>query len=333
LITGGAGFIGLHLARHLVARGVQVDIVDNFSRGTRDGELKSAVQSGGIRILEDDLTEPGALSDVETDYRCIVHLAAIVGVSRVARRPYDVLIENVAMTRNAIDAARRQPELDRFVFLSTSEVYAGTMEYATLPLPTPEDTPLTVADLPQPRTSYMLSKIYGEAMCHQAGIPFTIFRPHNVYGPRMGLAHVIPELLHRAHAAPDGGFLEVYSGDHRRTFCFIDDAVEMMWRATESPRCEGETLNIGAQAPELSMSELGTIIGGIVGKTLEIVPLPPTPGSPPRRCPDMTKTSSLTMYTAGVGLVDGIQKTYDWYAAHGFEAQSATSERLARRRS
>jgi nucleoside-diphosphate-sugar epimerase len=323
LITGGAGFIGLHLARHLIARGAQVDIIDNFSRGTRDSEVAEAAESGAIRIFERDLTQPGVLADLETDYRYIVHLAGIVGVSRVARRPYEVLTENVAMTQNAIEGARRQTNLDRFVFLSTSEVYAGTMEYATLPLPTLEDTPLTVADLSQPRTSYMLSKIYGEAMCHQARIPFTILRPHNLYGPRMGLAHVIPELLQRAHAAPNGGFLEVHSGDHRRTFCFIDDAVEMIWRATGSTRGEGETLNIGSQAPELSMSELGTIVAQTVGKTLQIVPLPATPGSPPRRCPDMTKTSSVTTYTPRVGLVDGIRKTYEWYRSNSFAAQPA----------
>ena len=62
-----------------------------------------------------------------------------------------------------------------------------------------EDTPLTVADLERPRTSYMLSKIYGEALCRYSGLPFTIVRPHNVYGPRMGMAHVVPELLDRAH--------------------------------------------------------------------------------------------------------------------------------------
>ncbi len=321
MITGGAGFIGLHLARHLITNGIDVDIVDDFSRGTDDAELEAAVRSRKVRIIKRDLAVPQALSDVRTDYRWLFHSAAIVGVARVAQHPYDVLVDNIAMTRNAIEAAHRQTELDRFVFLSTSEVYAGGLAYSTLRLPTPEDTPLTVTDLSEPRTSYMLSKIYGEAMCRQAGIPFTILRPHNVYGPRMGLAHVIPELLQRADAASDGGILEVHSADHRRTFCFIDDAIEMIWRATESRRSAGETLNVGVQAPELSMGELAATVAEIVGKKLRIVPLPATPGSPARRCPDMAKMSNLTEYTPQVGLVEGIQRTYRWYASHGFAVQ------------
>ena len=85
-----------------------------------------------------------------------------------------------------------------FVFASTSEVYAGSLEHFGLPIPTPETAPLGLPDLGRPRTTYMLSKIYGEALCRHAGLPFTILRPHNLYGPRMGMAHVIPELHARA---------------------------------------------------------------------------------------------------------------------------------------
>jgi nucleoside-diphosphate-sugar epimerase len=72
-------------------------------------------------------------------------------------------------------------------------------------------------------------------MCHHAGVPLTILRPHNVYGPRMGLDHAIPEHLQRAHAADPGARLEVTSMDHRRTFCHVEDAVEMIWRAASAP--------------------------------------------------------------------------------------------------
>lgn len=281
--------------------------------------------SGGAEVLDRDLTQRAGLTDIPTDYRFVVHLAAIVGVARVTAHPYDVLTKNVTMLEHALAAARRQRELERFVFLSTSEVYAGTARYFTLSLPTPESMPLAVAALSEPRTSYMLSKIYGEAMCHQAGIPFTIVRPYNVYGPRMGLEHVIPEVLQRAHHASHGASLEVYSVDHRRTFCHVDDAVELISRAAESPRCVGETLNIGTQAPEVSMGELAELIARVVGKMLQIVPLPPTPGSPPRRCPDMTKTTSLTGYESQVGLAEGVGRTYDWYRANVFEARRAGS--------
>jgi nucleoside-diphosphate-sugar epimerase len=321
LITGGAGFIGLHLTRHIVARGGQVDLVDDFSRGTRDRELTQLLEVGGTRLLECDLTRPGALADVASDYHCVVHLAAMVGVARVADHPYDVLTSNVAMIANALDAARRQERLHRFVYVSTSEVYAGTLRYFTLPLPTPESTPVAVAELSQPRTSYMLSKIYGEALCHHAQVPFTIVRPHNVYGPRMGFVHVIPEVLKRAYDASDGGSLEVYSSGHTRTFCYIEDAVELMWRAAASPCCVGETLNIGTQAPEITMGELAALIARVVGKELKIVPLSATAGSPARRCPDISKAVTLTEYEPRVSLEEGIRRTYEWYRANVFEAR------------
>ena len=314
LVTGGTGFIGAHLANRLIERGYEVDLIDDFSRGANDDAIASLQRSGRTRLLERDLRSSGGLDDVDNDYDYIVHLAAIVGVANVLERPFAVLRDNVQMTAETIALARRQSALKRFLFASTSEVYAGTLEHFTLPVPTAESTPLAVPGLELARTSYMLSKLYGEAMCHQAGIAFTIVRPHNVYGPRMGLAHVIPELLWRAHKATDQR-LEVFSVDHRRTFCYVDDAVEMMVRAAESAQCEGETLNVGTQSPEVAIGELATLIVTVVGKNLEIVPRPPTPGSPERRCPDMSRMTALTGYESRVGLEEGIRRTYEAYRA------------------
>jgi nucleoside-diphosphate-sugar epimerase len=314
LVTGGAGFIGTHLVGRLVNDGYDVDVVDDFSRGVRDAAVTDLERSGHVRLLERDLRSPGALSGMDTGYSLVVHLAAIVGVANVLARPRDVLWDNVRMLEEALSLAGRQRSLERLVFASTSEVYAGSLEHGTLPFPTPETAPLTVPGLDRPRTSYMLSKIYGEAMCRQAGVPVTIIRPHNVYGPRMGMAHVIPELLHRAHTSTDGR-LEVYSVDHRRTFCYVEDAVELIVRAARSPNCEGETLNVGTQAPEISIGELATVICGVVGRDLEIVSLPATAGSPSRRCPDISKAVELTGFMPRVALEDGVRRTHEYYRA------------------
>jgi len=328
LITGGAGFIGLHLARRLVELGVDVDLVDDFSRGPEDAELDSLRARPGVRMIRRDLRVADALDDLGADFAYVFHLAAIVGVRRVVRQPYAVLDDNVAMLRAAVSLARRQTALERLVFVSTSEVYAGTLASSTLAFPTPEATPLTVAALTEPRSAYMLSKIYGEAMCHHAAVPFTIVRPHNVYGPRMGLAHVIPELLQRAHAAAPGESLEVASMDHRRTFCFVDDAVEMLWRAASSPGCRNATLNLGADRPEVSIGELARLIVETVDKPLEIVGLPATAGSPARRCPDTSRMTALTGYTAQVDLATGVARTYDWYRRCLFDREQALSREL-----
>jgi UDP-glucuronate decarboxylase len=314
LVTGGAGFIGSHLVSRLVDEGYDVDIVDDFSRGVRDQAIGALERSGHVRLLELDLRSPDALSGVGTAYSLVVHLAAIVGVANVLSRPRDVLWDNVRMLEGALSLARRQRGIERFLFASTSEVYAGSLEHGALAFPTPEAAVLSLPDLSRPRTSYMLSKIYGEAMCRQAGVPVTIIRPHNIYGPRMGMAHVIPELLNRARMCSDGR-LEVYSVDHRRTFCYVEDAVETIVRAVRSPRCEGETLNVGTQFPEISIGELARVICDVVGRNLEIVPLNPTAGSPSRRCPDISKTVELTGFAPQVALEDGISRTDEAYRA------------------
>jgi nucleoside-diphosphate-sugar epimerase len=318
LITGGGGFIGLHLARQLAEGGHEIDLLDDLSRGKRDADLEELLGRPGVSLIEGDLLAPGTGNELGTDYELVFHLAAVVGVANVAAEPLRVLRDNVAMTVAALEVAARQSNLARLVFASTSEIYAGTLELGSLPVPTPEDVPLTVPDPRRPRTSYMLSKLYGEALCLQSGLPVTVLRPHNVYGPRMGIAHVIPELLQRASATADGGRLEVYSVDHRRTFCFVSDAVEMMARAAEAPAGAGETLNLGAGGPEVAIGELAKLVLEVVGRDLEIEPLAPHAGSPARRCPDVSRMTELTGHEAQVPLEDGVRLTYDWYRENVF---------------
>lgn len=326
LITGGAGFIGFHLAKKLLGQDFAVDLLDNFSRGVLDPDLEQLVVDPNVSLINCDLMQGASLSGLRDDYHHIYHLAAIIGVANVLERPYAVLHDNVVLLEKVIEFSRHQKNLARLIFTSTSEVYAGTLRYFDLPIPTPENTPMAITDLSHPRTSYMLSKIYGEALCHQSGVPFTIIRPHNFYGPRMGLSHVIPELLQRAHDANSGDTLDVYSVDHKRCFCYIGDAVEMMVRAAESDACNGETLNIGVQQPELTIGEVAKTVIKIVEKELSINTKPAAPGSPLRRSPDMNKTAKLTGYTAEVGLVEGIAHTYEWYRKNIFEGKGVSAK-------
>lgn len=321
LITGGAGFIGLHLARHLIETGHgAVDLLDDFSRARRDRDLDDI--SGRVRLIERDLRHENATADLGGDYETIYHLAAIVGVATVQGRPYDVLSDNVRMTLSALELARRQRRLRRFVFASTSEAYAATQASIGVKVPTPEDVPLLVPPLGEARGTYLLSKIYGEALCAQSGVPFTVCRPHNVYGPRMGLRHVIPELLQRAHVARPGDGIEVWSVDHTRTFCYVADAVAMLALAADSQAACNATLNIGAAGPETTIKQLAELIFSAVGRPLTLVPRPATPGSPVRRCPDMARTEKMLGFRAGIGLAEGVGLTYDWYRTRVFEANS-----------
>lgn len=325
LITGGAGFIGLHLAKYLLDKGCQVHIIDNFARAIDDEDLDSVLANDNASFSRIDLLEKNMINNLDTNYDVIFHLAAIIGVVHVLEQPYNVLYDNIRMLGNMIDLARNQSNLSRFFFSSTSEVYAGTLKYFDLSTPTPESSPLTVTDLSHSRTSYMLSKIYGEALCQKSGIPFTIFRPHNIYGPRMGMAHVIPEQLQKANKANEGDSIEVFSADHTRCFCYIDDAIEMLWRMLESLECEGKTLNLGAQSPEVSIKEVVKACFKAADKSLKIKTMPATPGSPARRAPDMSQTFELTGFKSQVDLSDGIARTYDWYRENIFEGGRITA--------
>jgi nucleoside-diphosphate-sugar epimerase len=318
LITGGAGFIGLHLARHLLKKGCQVDLLDDFSRGRRDSDLDDIRRDKRIGIIEQDLLDHAAVEGLGHDYTEIFHFAAMLGVSNVIEHPFAVLDVNTRLTLNAIALARRQTGLKRFVFASTSEVYVGTLENFDLPIPTPESVALALPHLGRPRTSYMLSKLYGEALSLHSGLPMTIIRPHNVYGPRMGLSHVIPQLLERGFKTPAGGTLDVYSVDHTRTFCYIDDAVEMIERVVTAESANGKTVNVGTQAPEISIGRLAEIVVKVLGKPLVLAPQPATQGSPVRRAPEMTVCAKLTGYRSLTSLEEGVKRTFAWYRDHVF---------------
>lgn len=319
LITGGAGFIGYHLSKELLEKGYFVVLVDNFARGVEDAFLKELEVNEKVTFISADLLAEENVMKLGDDFDYIYHLAAIIGVQNVLNHPYDVLEKNTKLLMNMIDFARIQRHLRRFVFASTSEVYAGTLQFFDMEIPTPEDTPLAITPLQHPRTSYMLSKIYGEALLQQSGIPFTIVRPHNFYGQRMGMSHVIPELLKKAYFTKDGQALEVFSVDHKRSFCYISDAVTMIRMLAESESTVGQEYNIGNETPEITMMEVAQIILRVVDKPLEINAQPATEGSPSRRCPSMKKTTAVVGNRECVSLEEGIRKTFDWYRKYIFE--------------
>ena len=310
LITGGAGFIGFHLANRLLHNGDEVHILDNFSRGVMDSELKRLAND--INIIDENLLDENINNKLDRNYDYIFHLAALLGVNNVLKSPYQVLDKNVFLLKNAIIIAQNQKNLERLIFSSTSEVYAGTLKNYGLVFPTKEDTPLTITDLNEARTSYMLSKIYGESMCINSMLPITIIRPHNFYGPRMGLSHVIPELMKKVIESKNTR-IDVFSVDHKRTFCFIDDAVTAIQKLAESKKSIGQVYNIGDDEEEVNMGDLSKKIIKIIGRELIINPLPATPGSPERRCPDISKLRDDTNYVKEFPLESGLKQTFRWY--------------------
>lgn len=314
LVTGGAGFIGLHLARRLVEEGDDVTLADDFSRGRLDPELDSLRDRA--RLVTLDVTDEASLAHLDGEYDEIYHLAAILGVKRVLADPLRVLDVNLGGTRNLL---RWLDEAGggRLLLASTSEVYAWTRLFHELPVPTPEDVPLSLTDLSDPRSSYAASKIAAELAVRQwardRGREHVVVRYHNVYGPRMGWDHVIPELLQRAQAGQDP--LVVYSPGHRRAFCFVADAVEATIAAMRSPAAAGTTINVGNDREEIEIVELARRLLETAGLSRALEGRAAANDPVDRRCPDLTRARRLLGYEPRVGLDDGLDRTVAWYAA------------------
>jgi len=325
LLVGGAGFIGGWLATLLAEKGHDVYIVDNFDRAVSDDFLSNLVQSGGINIIQADAGELESAKDLPTDFDLIYHLAALLGVENVRNRPYDVLSMNNSLLESSVQFAREQESLKRFVFFSTSEVYAGTLDAFSLHFPTPETTPLTVGSLEEPRTTYMLSKIYGEALTRFSGLPWTVVRPHNFYGPRMGLSHVIPQLLEKFWNSRNGESVDVYSIDHQRTFCYIEEAVEIIYALSTHPSGLQCSFNVGTQNPEVTMGDLAKKLMELTERKVTINALPATPGSPTRRQPDTAAAGRVAKHVQPVSLDDGLRRTFDWYQSNVFQGDCVSA--------
>lgn len=316
LITGAAGFIGLALAERLSRDDrISLILVDSFDLSHGDEALRALAGRRNVKYVRADLTDPTWVANLPRDVDTLFHLAAVLGVEQVRRAPDRVLEVNAVSTLNAFNYARRLTRVQRVLFSSTSEVYAGALRHFGIPLPTPETAPLCLDDVSEPRTSYALSKMFGEGVAFawraMHGIPVTIVRYHNVYGPRMGFRHVIPESF--VKIAKSSGDVDVMSPGHTRAFCYIEDAVEATIRCAAASETEGQQINIGSSCEEITIRDLVSRIARVMQRSIRIRELPDAPGSPSRRCPDTSKLKGLTGFSAAVSLDDGLDRTYSWY--------------------
>lgn len=316
LILGGAGFVGYHLARRLGEVPTnRITLVDDLSRGRADAELTALLAHPSVELVKADLTDPAAFAALPPDWSQVYVLAAVVGVRPVTGDPARVIRVNTLATLNALEWAT--PAAGVLFFASTSETYAGGVSRGEVPVPTPETVPLSVDDVTSPRLAYAASKILGEAaVIHYAkakGLLFVIGRLHNVYGPRMGADHVIPELSLRALDREDP--FRIYGPEQRRAFCHVDDAVDAILRLTGSERAWGEIVNVGNDGEETAIGDLLALVLKAAEFAPRIRSLPAPPGSVARRCPDLGKLRALTGYVPKITLEAGVRETFAWYRA------------------
>jgi len=316
LVLGGAGFVGYHLARRLAEDPTnRITLVDDLSRGRRDQDLAALLARPGVDLVRADLTDPTALAAVPREWDEVYMLAAVVGVRHAMQDPARVIRVNTLATLNVLDWAT--PAVGALFFASTSETYAGAVSLGHVPVPTPETVPLTVADVHNPRFAYAASKILGEAaMIHYGaakGLHVVIGRLHNVYGSRMGIDHVIPELCLRALRREEP--FRVYGSEQRRAFCHVADAVEAIVALVRTPGAVGQIVNIGNDIEETTVAELLDRILRVADFSPTLEPLPAPIGSVDRRCPDLGKLRALTGLVPKISLEAGVRETFAWYRA------------------
>lgn len=312
LVTGGSGFIGSAIVERLLQSGHSVRVLDDHSRGTpRELERfgsRIEVVCGDVRRYEDVVR---AMEGVRTVY----HLAYVNGTQFFYTKPEVVLDVGVRGQLNVLDAIESSRSVETFLYASSSEVYQTPSE-----IPTGEDVPAVVPDLANPRYSYGCGKIVSEMMTlhylRRPGVRRVIVRPHNVYGPRMGYEHVIPEVMRmigdksRGFAAKKATIQLQGSGEETRAFCYINDAVDGFIRAAERGE-DGQIFHLGNE-DEITIRELVGEMARILGIEISAEPGAPAPGATPRRCPDIRKLRALG-YAPGESLGEGLRRTVEWY--------------------
>ncbi len=317
LITGGGGFIACHLAVRLAAEpDTEITLIENFARGRMDDDLTALVALPNVTLVTADLCAPGAFDQLGGDYDEVYHMAAVLGVENVLHRPMHVIRVNAGATLALLDWFTAGGG-KKLMFPSTSEVYAWTQQFHTLPVPTPEDVPLALTDISNPRSTYAGSKIFGELAvthyCQTAKKPFVITRYHNVYGPRMGEEHVIPQLYERT-AFEKQNPLVVYSSTYIRAFCYVSDAVTATITSMRTPQAEGGTFNIGNDKEPIEIAGLAARIIAKSGVTAEIEPKTAVNDPILKRCPDITRARKILGYEPQVTLDEGLALTIAWYS-------------------
>ena len=303
LITGGAGFIGFHLLKKLASFN-DVTILDNLRRGKKDIFFKSLIKLKNVNFINVDLTQNKKLKKKKYDF--VFLLAAIVGVKNVNDQPFDTLkvnIQSIFNTFNFIDFEKKT----KLIYFSTSEVYSPLVIKKKIFFPIKEEADLLFLNQDDPRYAYYISKILGEKLVKFFGQPFLILRPHNIYGPRMGFSHVIPEQINKIKNQSKS---IVFSSSHKRAFCYIDDAINQMLQLCSSKVNFNKIYNIGNSSEPITMIKLSKLIKNQLGTNTKLVPGSITSGSIANRVPFVKK--ELRSYCK-TSLEEGIKKTIKWY--------------------
>ncbi len=303
LVTGGAGFLGSYLSENLSNEN-EVVIFDN---GFRTGFVNTDKLSN-VSIIQGDITSQDDWKKLPTDIDFVFHLAAINGTKFFYEIPDKVLKVNVQGTFNFMEWIANT-NAKRFFFASSSEVYGFPKIF-----PTPETESLIIPDPLNPRFSYSSSKIIGEIIAinntKTIGIDFTIARFHNIYGPKMGFEHVIPEFIRKCVREEE--FSVQGDGLESRCFCYISDAIDGIKIISEHKEGRNQIFNIGTNE-EVTIKDLILQLEKVHGKSICPNFVEFKNAGTKRRVPDISKIIKLG-YKPKTSLSKGLKMTYEWYS-------------------
>jgi UDP-glucose 4-epimerase len=330
LVTGGAGFIGSHLAEALLSRGDEVWVLDDLSTG-RQANTASFSSNPRFHFVRGAVQDRGLLDPLVERVDEVYHLAASVGVGLVIGRPLQSILNNVLGAEAVLDAARWAGNR-RVILFSSSEVYGkGNGK----PLCESDDTtvgPSTVA-----RWGYAAGKLVDEFLaiaCHREhGLPVTVVRCFNTCGPRQisDYGMVIPRFIEQAL---DGAPITVY-GDGKQTRCFsyVGDVVRGVLLLAGCPGADGEVFNIGTDQ-EVTILELAGRVRDMAGSVSRIEMVPYEKAyrggfqDVPRRVPDLSKIGRIVGYRPEVGLAEMLERTIAHHRAARAAGPAAARERV-----
>ena len=307
VITGGAGFVGSHLCERFLREGYEVTALDNFLIGRRRN-VNDLLAHPGFALVPGDVTQP---ITVKRRVDLILHFASPASPRDYLMHPIHTMKVDSFGAFYTLGLAKGQGA--RYVLASTSEIYGDPLEH-----PQREEYWGNVNPV-GPRSVYDEAKRFGEALTmayHRVhGIDTRIARIFNTYGPRMRRhdGRVIPAFI---DAALTGRPLEAFGdGSQTRSFCYIDDLVEGIFRLATLPDLAGQIVNLGHE-DECSVLELARMIKGLSRSQSPVVSRALPQDDPKRRRPDLTRARQLLGYMPQVSLVEGLQRTIAWFTQH-----------------
>jgi UDP-glucose 4-epimerase len=303
LVTGGAGFIGSHLATALVERGNRVRVFDNFSTGNR---ANLAHLGNRVELIHGDLVDRGAMARALADVEVVFHEAALASVPRSVDAPLDTNAACVTGTVTLLDAAR-QCGVRRVVFGGSSSAYGDQ------PIPAKHE-----GLMPSPLSPYAAAKLAGEFYCQAFtatyGIETVTLRYFNVFGPRQDpnsqYSAVIPKFITEMLA--DRRPTIFGDGKQSRDFTYVDNVVHGNLLAADAPQAVGRTINVACGA-SFDLLELIAGINRALGTKIEPVLAAPRAGDVRESLADISLAHELLGYQPTVGFDEGLARTIEYY--------------------